>query len=715
MSAGTIDLSSGVIQPTRPNVQLGAGGAGVVPMSLSTVKSVVWRAGREPNSAEIQFPTLRLEAFADVDPDTPVLISVKLPGSKSIPVFVGRVATHFGEYDRRAENVSFTALGPRWDLSRDYVLGQERRGQKTASAGAFDFFCFTGYAAVFNHGSKGNKFVGNAEGETGGADIEAVFHSDPRRTWGEPEGEADTVPAFEWNLSEMLTYVYRQRLRTRRYEFRDVVSGAAASPNLVGSPLKEPSTYKGAGTDLVLFDVNVEGMPLNEAYDEVFGAGGIRWWLKPVTTGPIAQVVGHTKKLTAVSTEHDLTMPSAGTRILPGNDGGGNPSLPTAKPDHTRAMIKADHSGVVSAMVATGGRQLLQFEFDLVPLWRDADEEFITKKTALGGMDFDDKARQVALLALLTESTAAPWPPDLGGDPAKPRLYEVGRLFGLDTTGYERGVDVEGGEFGWRETDAGVPDSGDPMFPEAGALHPGPRMFKRVLKAASPIGEDGEARKHGFEQIRPNKLELFHPDYPATDGPGAGTTPFPYKGSWELDPERCAVRLLEPQLDTLAVFDVLTLEFATRARITLAINADFRIATGTADPGVASDFSPVKAYSNVRAEGSYKDKGLDADPERILQKVANERLLVSSVPNVSASIICDWIRTDVEPGHWIKTVTGRGIPIRGQVQEVHMDFVDQQTTIVLEDVLMFNTAPPLINDAAGSLDELGEFRFGAGQ
>jgi len=677
-------------------------------------RQIILRTGAQPNYCELVLED-RVEGYAAIPENTPVKVQAWFPGSAaggaaSITVFVGRVSGRGAQWDPDSETISIICLGPRWDLAKDYVLGQEHlvyeKGATDKTPGARTVACVTALPCVFNAAGKGNKAP---IGKTSADDFHGlvaygfpVFHPDPR---------VRPATSLLWTAAEMIEYCYRQRLRTYRREFRASMSDPAAR-NYVGDPLSASFAAPARLKSDVLYGLNVNTLPLGEAFDKVLATAGYRWWIKPIGVGdsPYGELKCELKSFAAALGASIAALPGGGIvsifpaakalylplvdagRILPAAAGGTSvavdgPNLGAAgvTANAGRGLLNEDHSRVISDVVACGETVRFQFEVLLGKGWRLGDEIELLKldsgETALG--------RIGDLKTKVTEATAgAVWDPSIG-DPTKAYFGDVGRLFLIDQTGYEL-VDT-----------AGAP-SYIPKLGEIGSVSfespvvPRPRPFLAALLATLPLHATGPGVGVARHR-RPAQLEIHHPDLETPANP-SGFVGVP-EGAWAFEPDRGAIRINDANLARLPYFNhdragafdsysgpvtSVVSPFADRAKITVVVESDWlqaAIASGAT--------GGVEARGVVMADHEYSAAGAGDDLNAQLAKFAGKRLALNNAPIKAASFSIPWLAIAYEPCDWITKVIGRGIDVYGQVVEVRLDCDAQDTHIQLEDVRLF--------------------------
>lgn len=647
-ASGLVGDASAVVMPAvRLVVKLGADGQ--TPAAHMLVKSIVRKAGDQPDVCIIEAQGKRWSQFEEIPPDEMVQVDLVTQGA-SFPMFVGRISGRGASYDENGETVTYHALGPRRELQRDYVLGQEVptfAPSEDEVPTAPVLRCVTALPAVFNPGARGNRSLDSFtddEGATGEG-----FDPDPRLA-----ADADR----DWPLSVALTDVYDQRLRTRRHELRDI--GDAAAANLVGHPLGEGRTFEQAVLkDRVVGGVDVDGENLLTAIHRLIEAGSLRWWVRPVgltDEGPVGEPRITPKSATeGQPVVHRLFLPAVDQGALP-DTSVALPSLAALDraPNHNRGELREDWSRVYSEVVCAGAPLTFEAEFTLVPGWRTADEADLTGGTGSDGVE--------DIRIGCAEASSSQWNPD-AADLAAPYHRDVGRLFILDESGDEAGRGRD--PFDWLLDD----DSAPLGMTEPIAIRP--RPFLPELQQRPRLAE-GDKRGR---RVTPVKLEVWHP----TAGEWR-----PVSASWELDRERAGVRITDERLGP-PFLDEDAQTFATKIRMTLAVETDHRM--------IASSSTAVSSAGGrmlIRGDREYQPVGSDASiAEARLGELASAKLSANSFPVRSAGFSIPWFAPGYEPGHWIGGIEGRDITVAGQIVEVRFDMDAQDTHLTLDDATVF--------------------------
>lgn len=671
-------------------------GEGTSGPSAARVRSIIWRSGREPNYAELVIDT-RFEEFQG-EANAPVRVSMNVAhagGGADDVIFCGRITGRGAVYSPDSEQVVIVALGPRWDLTKDFINGQEldtyASGEESPTVR-----CITALPCVFNPG------WGNRTTEIVTEDGAYAFTGDPRVL---PD------PARVWRATEMLQYTYRQRLRTNRREFADF-GGAGENTNVMGDPVRNLVPAELANT--VLWGIDVQGLDLAAGFDVVLSAAGYRWWLKPLGVGEggpygelrIARRQFDPDGTTGRVVGKTLYLPMVKSGALPGV-AVSNPELGATlrQPNHNRGAINVDYSKVVSQVVAFGSPVKLQVEIQLAPGWRQVDENKLTIPI-LGGTGEEptvesDRAQLQRIRVSTTESTAGDtWQP-LGGltadtDPEEGESEEgtrysgdVGRVFLVNETGYEVDREDEAGEpitdpFDWAGADLG-------LTPEAFPIAPRPRPFHTELLRKVALGTTGDAAGVA-RRTWSAQLEVLPPV-----GLGEEFVPVP-DGAWAVEPDRCGVRITDDNLLRRPFFNPKKPEepeggsgeipawmpFARAAKLTVVVETDWLVANKAGLVSAAGARAVVNAGADLIQTGATGE-----EVAARLGELATQKLNANSAPIVSASFSIPWITTAFEPGDWITKVAGREANIRGQVSEVRLEFESQDTHIQLEDCSLF--------------------------
>ncbi len=687
-------------------------------------KQIIWRSGPQANYCELIICD-RFEGFSGIVPNAVVEVKAHVAASSSsgaatIPIFVGRVSGSGAQFDPDSETISVICLGPRWDLGKDYVNGQEHLTYELGEDGDIgtrELAVVTALPCVFNANGKGNKAPSEGDEEVKDFNTLAhpIFHPDPRVT---------PSAAILWNAAEMLEYIYRQRSREFRRETRLKLSGTEAK-NVVGDPLGADFSAPPKLIGDVHYGLNVNTLPLVAGFDAVLAMSGYRWWLKPISAGagPFAELHCELKSLTAALSGSVGALPGGGAviaplppvkplylpkvakgRLAPAPDDDGTavdgPDLGASTlVNVSRGTINQDYSKVLSDVVAFGGPIRFQFEVFLNPGWRVLDAAAALAKLEVEiepagpvEVDLTDLQRAQAAKRRSTEGSAgSSWEP-AASDPGAPYFADVGRLFLIDQTGYEL-VDFETGE------PTGLPVMGDVGSFE-NPIVPRPRPFLTALLSDRPLHEKGQ----GFSvsrRRRPAQLEIHHPDLekePDEEDEGAddGFRGVP-DGAWVFDPDRGAIRIVDSNIlrfpyfnaDKIDAYDSGPVEdgspFADRAKITVVVDSDWLrsfAATGDAE---------VEARAMVLADREYTRAAVDeTDPiDGKLADFAGRRRAVNAEPIRAASFSIPFLTFAYEPCDWISKIIGRDVDIVGQVVEVRFDCDAQDTHIQLEDVRIF--------------------------
>jgi hypothetical protein len=352
---------------------------------------------------------------------------------------------------------------------------------------------------------------------------------------------------------------------------------------------------------------------------------------------------------------HKLYLPAVDDGALPGTSVT-LPSLATADraPNHNRGELREDWSRVYSQVVCAGAPLCFEAEFTLVPGWRAADESDLVGGSGSDGVE--------DIRSGTTEETSSQWNPD-AGDPAAPYHRDVGRLFILDETGDEAGRGRD--PFDWLLDD----DSAPLGMTEPIAIRP--RPFRPELQQRPRLGE-GDKRGR---RVTPVKLEVYHP----TAGEWR-----PVGASWELDRERAGVRITDERLAP-PFLDESAQEFATKLRMTLAVETDHRLLSSS-----STAVSSAGGRLLIKGDREYQPVGSDASiAEARLGDLASAKLSANSFPVRSASFSIPWFAPGYEPGHWIGGIEGRDITVAGQIVEVRFDMDAQDTHLTLDDATVF--------------------------
>lgn len=642
--SGLANPSNGgaIIRPAVATVKVGGASIG------ARVRSVIWRAGDQPNMAEIEVPGARFEALG-IGPNQTVEITVKVKGKSSVRIFTGRTTGGHSDYSGNDESVSIVALGPRWDLSKDYVLGAEVRAfapSEGGDASSAEPVCCTAIPCVFNANGRGNKIDDGSEN---------IFQPDPRLV--------PTIGA-EWSVAEMIAYIYRQRLHDRRYDLRPF--GGPEPPNVVGDPLGFFSVASQQElNEAVVYSLNVDGLSLLDAIHRALDTAGFRWWLRPVSGG-VGELRATLKTFGERSVGHKLRLPRVSGGTLPGSSVS-NPDVDGSNPNHNQGTLNFDWSKVLAQVTAVGAPIAQQFEFELVPGWRLTDEADVLGSMGTPYVIPLSAADAESVRIKTTERSSGAWNPD-PDDPSAAYHRDVGRSFILDESGIE--TDRDSGStpprapFDWIDPLTSTAyDVREPV-----AVKPRP-FLKSVI--GGRFGDPGDGTERRGRSV-PVKLEVKHAD--EADFIGVDV-------AWELDPERGGIRITERDIMRRPLFNELTGKFAEKARIEVRVETDWLAAVAT--PGSAG---PVPARAVLKAEREYSDETASADA---LSRLATGKLRVNQAPRRAASFTVPWIAPGYEIGHWITGISGRNLGWSGQIVEVRFDCVAQTTTITLDDETIF--------------------------
>lgn len=682
-------------------VTLGGAGSSSVPLPGARPRSIIRRTGAQPNYCEIEAPG-RFHSFRSVAPDTPVKVFQHYGGA-SETLFVGRVTGRGGQFDPASEMLTFAALGPRADLARDYVLGQEHlaieaEGEESATALTdAAIACVTGLPCVFNAGGKGNQLGRFASDILKEAD-HPVFHPDPRVF-----GIAEVL----WNAAEMLEYIYRQRLRLYRREERGSLEADPAT-NSVGNPFGSPAEWAAPAelTDYEPYGLSVDGLNLAAAFDKVLATCGYRWWIKPSgigSEGPYGTLQISLKSfyfalassLAPSPSGLKAKLPSAKPLYLPAVDDGflalpagvgGAATADTAvdgpnlggstKANVARGVVNEDYSNVLSGVFCVGAPTRVQLELELVPGWPGHFEESLRAKA--GGVTDLEHIESVA--TKLGEATAgAAWAAPTE-ESAGLWYSDIGRLFLLDQTGYEV-FDEMGDGSGEAANYGGALE--EPIVPR-------PRPFLRALLETVALGGAGAGSKTS-RHVKPNRLEIHHPSLEDEGDDGYRGLP---DGAWEMEPDRGGIRLLGDILQW-PFFDASKVDptehptespFADKVKLIVAVESDWLLAAAAkAGPDAA-----VLRRAMIRADREYIDSTRGEDPAGAqLASFASQRLALNAEPIRAATFSLPYIAEHYHPGDWVTKIVGRGLEIVGQIVEARLDYAAQDTHLQLEDVQMF--------------------------
>lgn len=682
-------------QPWQPVVYVGGAAS-----SLRVV-DVTWRSGANPNEATLE-AVGRFELAFRYAAGTPVKIVLEAPGSgRDAPqtvLFVGRISGHGGDYSPTDESARIYCLGPRWDLAKDFIKGSEvmmfdpAAGQSSADARPF---CADSIPCVFNAGGRKNKltasWVDDDGPEAGIAHMEDVFHADARVLQSASEF------GF-WSVWDALHYIYRQRTYERRREGRSSFASTQLD-NVVGDPLGGYATLTATNADLLqgttIYDLGVDGKTLLDAMGLALETGGFHWWVKPLSLdgpngGPVGELRATLKAFLPIDPDTKRSPSVAKTLYLPkigvGNEALG-PSAPipgavvgpryedeASRLEHNRGSWRKDFSGVRDRVQAYGRPVTVELTFDLRPGWNRADLlELLNELAGDTSVEPHVPPNPQAMRIHTTEQHSDSFNPEQtpADEPRKPFFRDLGRLFILNETGYENDR-TEERPYDWKDPSLEVDDVFDAIKGDGVPVAMRPRPLLNRLLSRPRLQSSGAGASIG-DRVVPQQLQLWHPAEAAWVAAPAG--------SWELLPDRAGVRITTARIDQRPFWDDVTATFATKARITAAVEMDWLFTVAGEAESEIEGRVPLMVDQEVPETdfvGTYDEMA------RLAQQHAE--ILAQALGNASYSI--PWVTPAYEPGDWITEILGRAIPWRGQVVEVRLDWHGQETHIQLEDAAL---------------------------
>ena len=598
--------------------------------AISNVKSalpltVSWRLDDQPNTAEISIPKKRFHEFRQFWAGKEVYIKAR-KNFRDRLLFHGFITSRYFDFHPESENVSVVCQGPRWKLGADFLKGQyllNKDGQ---------YRVLSGRKLIFNEVLPRSTIAPQNASSTVDSDGVRLFSLDPRTD----------ASAQAWTVKEMLWYCWK-------------IGREAKDPlaDVIGECLKITEFGIGSLGDLELYDVDVDGMTVLDAFTTIFKRAGLRWWCRPSSTTK-SELVAFLASPLADRPKKWLYLADVGTGVSPACGPGALADIGTSTNNVEAGRLNEDFSEVANEIFAYGARKKFQQEFTLVPGWEWATWTTLSTQST------------ETIRAALRESTSPNW-----------ELYrDVGRKWILDESGAVSGTAYDFSSlFGSQEWAALA-------RPFLGQLVDGTRF-------QSPQVENPSNSEWETIEMAARLLEDQAGIY--------------------LEGDEIAAPIMCEGLAFGGGFSLIA-TMATELKITVAVEEDQCLEKNSTEDDAQTVFRwLVPATPNSDAENSevirrlgivvdseYETDNQNTDKttavEADLQDLVDRKLEENKNPRVSSSFSIPWICTTYEPGDIVRGIRGRDLYFDAQIIEVRFELGEiQRTELILEDVRLAQT------------------------
>ena len=598
------------------------------------VLSVTWRIDGSPNVAEVAIPKKRFHEFRQHNAGKPIWIKIRKNFVNHL-IFHGWITSRYFDFGPNSENVTVVCQGPRWKLGADFLKGRwilNKDGQ---------YRVLYGLPCVFNEildeseTTPGNGAISKA------TDGVRPFSLNPR----------DSAQTTQFSINEMLWYCYvRGRL------------DKAPLADVIGEILTLTEFGVGANGDLKIYDVNVDGLTILDAFSLVFRKAGMKWWCRPVseTQSQVRAFISGAnsdapRKYLYLADVSAGVSPTAGVTLY---------DVGTTTNNTESGRMNEDFSAVANEVFGYGARKIFQAEFTLRPGWDATVWETLRVQPI------------ETVRAELREQSSSDWE----------TYKDVGRKWILDEQGAVTGVAHDFSSlFGHQEWAqimrpflaflVGETEDGMPEMPGMIEVkNPISGEWEKLEANVRILEDEAGILIEGGELSAPLMVEQDYSVLVAMGAIGPGQTP-------EADPQ-----------------------LASEIRLTLAVTEDKALEKSTEEddaqmrkvwlvgllPNADSSRSTIERRMAVIADQEYQTDNVDAirsaKIEADLQALVNRKREENQDPRVSSSFSIPWICTTYEPGDLIVGIRGRDLYFTGQVVEVRFEFEGQRTELVLEDL-----------------------------
>lgn len=623
-------------RPTTKAVRATTNLVGGLPLSVS------WRLDNEANVAEIQIPKKRLHEFRQYNAGKPVWIKVR-KNFRTTLIFQGYITGRAFDFSSESETVSLICQGPRWKLGADFLKGRYILNSDG------DYRELSGLKCIFNEVLE-NSQISPQNGAITKEDFTGIrpFSLDPRSDSG----------SKAYNINEMLWYLYSSRT------WKDPLE------NVVGNPLWLSEFGIGSLGELEIYDVDVDGLSLNEAINHTLKKAGLRWWCQPISTTQ-SQIRAFLAGPSGDTPRKYLYLADIESGVLP-TYSVTPASIGSSKNNIEAGRMNEDFADVANEIFGFGARKIFQKEWTLKPGWDSEiwDDLLIGKTTVI----IDEKeitttvGFNIALIRKhLREATSGNW--DLYRD--------VGRRWILDESGAEAG---EAHDF---EETFETDEWAKIARPFLGSLVDESKFTYPTAK--NPVsGEHEKIETH--VRILENQAGIY------IEGDEIAPPIFTEHGASAIGGIIGQIIVPDPKLTTEIKITACITDDRALEKISSETDAQGRKKWLVGFwPNSDGDHSEVNRRMPLILDTEYQtddqNEEKETEVEEKLFDLVTRKEEENRDPSVSASFSIPWICTVYEPGDIIIGIRGRDLKFTAQIIEIRFEFEDsQRTELILEDL-----------------------------